>query len=209
MTDHDDPFFLFIGHSDTDGAISNLRTSNIRYRKKLLESRSENWLRIDEILRDANLLGAVVKLTTTACKLMLQDEYADAAMHVFRSLGRVPHIIFIHEAILSDSLETAESLDAGSDVNDAADDPLLDDEEDDELSDVRRAFPSPHYHYPRPSPEMRVKLRQLISDYNLTVSSYKFNAERSVLAARFVEQHDKRLLFRVYVAVRTDLGCRG
>ncbi len=178
MTQDNEPFFLFVASIAAPSAKDKLLASGIPYRRKLLESTPENWDTIAELLEDPNLIGALIKLTSRTCDLLMMDRYAPQARRLLQSLREVRHMIFVHESILTG--ERAEQV------------PLEDD-------DIEFSFLYDDYYFNPPSGDVRDRFRDLVNTYNLNLMPYKTNAEMSVLAGSFIEDSNKRLLFRVYV----------
>lgn len=237
MVDHREPFFLFIGHGDSEAATSKLKVSNILYKKKLLESHPENWLAIGEMLQDENLVGVLVKLNRNTCKMLVSDEYAESAGRLLSSLSKMRHIVFMHESVLADPVELLEGLeDPGEDVNDYRewwqkshfDDhhaydsrkimQQLTEQEGNvfywlqyghtlgdsviSLATIRAQIPSilaKLKECVRLPTEARLRVRELIIRHNLNLVLYLSADEWSTAAAAFIEDNDKKLLFRVYV----------
>jgi hypothetical protein len=111
-------------------------------------------------------------------------EYGEVAPALLTAIGRVRHVAFVHETVLSGDAEAPES-DAVS---------IFDDEEDDSYYNY---FVN-HYFTPPPD-DIRLPVNQLFEDKGLNVVPYRTNAEMSVLSAAFIEDNEKNLLFRLYV----------
>jgi hypothetical protein len=170
VTDRKDPFFLFIGSTVPDTATSSLKASGIHYRWKRLESLPDNWKQILEYLQDSVLIGVVVKLTSQNYESMVATKYASAALDIIESLGKVRHIVFVHESVLR-----------GIDER-----PKLPDDPD-------------HYTYldyitspfRPPEEEARLKVNRLLDEYEINLVPYRTNAEMSVLALAFIDENEK------------------
>ncbi|WP_157555586.1 hypothetical protein [Herbidospora yilanensis] len=188
-TEHSDvdPFFIFIGNVDRESATGKLKSTGVKYVKKMLESSPENWLTIDEQLTKPGLLGALVKLTASTCELLVRENYSIPALKILRSLQTISHAIYIHDGVFSDESNITTRLGVPHNITNIFGEEeriiLWQDEQ------VLRAV----------SADVREKVRSLLREYDLTIVPYKTNAELSVLVAKFVEQHDKRLLFRIYI----------
>lgn len=176
------PVFLFIGNVDIDAAMSKLRAAHVPYRRKAFESTPANWQRIVDLVQTPGLRGVVTVANGTAWRRFLGDDYRDVALRLFEAMSQVPHIVLVHEAVMSGS-------------SDAPDEPVA---EDDEGSDdwlVERQFAG----WPQPTEDQRRQVLEIFESRRITVLPYKTNAERSVLAADFLDAHERDLLFRVYV----------
>lgn len=172
MQTEQNPFFLFLGNCDREGAVSKLKAAGWEYKRKMLESRLENWESIFSLLATDNMSGVIVKLNNTTYNLMARPEYSKATKKLFKTLQNVPHIIFIHE-----SLYTGISVD----------DSVV--EENDYYYDV----------FCLPKQEIIEQINDLIEQHDLNVVLYKKNAELSVIASEFIDQNEKNLIFRLYV----------
>jgi len=179
-TDSAGKFFLFIGGTTSDAATSILKTSGIYYRQKMLQSTPENWEEITSLLKDPNLVGAVGKLTNRQFEPLLSPTYLKVGKELFASLGVVEHILFIHQALLTGEDPSEESPP---------------DPEDETYIDflVQADYFSP------PKDKVRKKVLGLLEDCGVNIVPYETNAELSVLAAAFIEDHERNLLFRIYV----------
>jgi len=208
------PFFLFIGGSDHEGAVSKLKAAGFGYKKKLMESRVENWDTIVSLLSDDNLTGVLVKLRTHTYKLIANGRYAGAGERLFTALKKVPHIIFVHETCMfgtDDEEETGEGQQTDEEILShdeltrlqAIYEPVPD--EDDEWDwddDLDRSAGRWNYHghvFEPPSPDVRNHVNALLSKHDLNVVPYVKNAELTVMALAFIDQNEKNLIFRVYV----------
>ncbi|MEE1805625.1 hypothetical protein [Streptomyces sp. BE133] len=175
-------FFLFIGSSTSDAAVSKLKTANVHYRIKRLESYPENWQKIIDLLEDPLLVGVVAKITGSVYGLIDRSDYAECAPRLLEALGKTNHVAFIHETIL-----------LGEDEVDSTDVPQDDEYEEWTREDFYREY------FRNPPAEVRERVESLLHAQNIQVTPFKTNAEVSVLAASFIDDHDKNLLFRIYV----------
>jgi hypothetical protein len=68
-------FFLFIGSTKMDAALSKLKAADVLYRQKRLESGPTNWRAILELVEDPALIGVVAKITGDNYRTLLDPEY--------------------------------------------------------------------------------------------------------------------------------------
>lgn len=177
-------FFLFIGSTTADAAVSKLKASGVFYRQKMLESKPANWQSIVELVEDRALIGVLAKLTAQNYRLLARDhDYGDVSVALLSALGKVRHVVFVHEAVL-----------AGGDTSPES--PALSVFDDEEESFYE--YLANHYFSPPPD-EVRDLVNQLLHSHGVHVVPYKTNAELSVLSAAFIEDNEKNLLFRLYV----------
>lgn len=187
MTEPTQRYFLFIGTSNTETAVSKLKASGIYYRQKKMESRPENWELIVEILKDSNLAGVVGKLTAQVYRMIVQPSYEGIAVRLFQALARKPHVLFVHEAVLAGDSSPAEP-------------PLNDHSEyDDEYDDESYVSFLLRHEMKAPDADTRSAVNSLLDNARVNVVPYRRNAELSVLASAFIDDNEKSLLFRVYV----------
>lgn len=170
--------FLFLGDSEAGGAVSQLAIADIPYIKKRLESRVLNWEAIVDILREQPLIGVLVKLNSKSMERMCLDEYAEVREHLFAGIATHPHIVFVHESFY-------EAAVMDSDVEDA------------EVEEHDDWFGSDYF---KPLSEHVTSLvTDLLERHDVQVVPYARNVEINVLAASFVEEQQRNVLFRFYV----------
>jgi len=167
-------FVLFVGNTLPDAAVSRLKASGVYYMQKKLESNAANWQEIRELVDDKSLKGVVAKLTGANFPVMLRPSHADVAAQLMASLGGVPHVMFVHETILTGKEITPS--DDGEDEGDFY-----------------------YYSFDEVPDEIRREVLSFLEANEINVVPYRTNAELSVLAASFIEDHEKNLLFRIYV----------
>ena len=183
-------FFLFIGNATSDAAVSKLKASGLIYVQKKLESNPANWEAIIGLIEDGGLLGVIGKLTADNYRLMVRTDYSDVAARLFSALGKVRHVVFVHESVLADGRQSPDSsvgaADRGQDTDDS------------DSEDTYYDYLAEHYFEP-PSDEVRETVNESLSASAVNVITYRSNAELSVLAASFIEDNERNLLFRIYV----------
>jgi hypothetical protein len=180
----DEPIFLFIGNSDREAAVSKLKASGIRYRRKMLESRPENWDSIALLLESRHLKGVVGKLTSYVYDLIATPTYRGRAVRIFDAISRTPHAIFVHESVLTGEEYHPPEVES---------DEYPEEDFEEYMDLVRAQYLSP------PAEEVRVAVNKLLEEHRVNVVPYKTNAEMSVLTVAFIEDIERNLLFRVYV----------
>ena len=168
------PFFLFLGDSDREAVTSKLKAAGWEYQKKRLESRLKNWESIFFYLDKDNLAGVLTKITNTTYRVLAQPEYAEATEELFSRLQHVPHMIFIHEALFT-GIDTPRTSDIEEDF-----------------------YYDPNY-FTHPPANVREHINKLLDQYELNVVPYRKNVELAVMAAAFVDQNERNLIFRLYV----------
>jgi hypothetical protein len=126
------------------------------------------------------LIGVVAKLTTHTYKLIVRADYEHVATRLFRALGQVRHVVFVHDAVLT-----------GRDERPEEEPEYADETYYDYLRSVGYFAPPP--------PDVRLAVNALLETNHVNISPYSTNAEMEVLAAAFVEDNEKNLLFRIYV----------
>lgn len=141
----------------------------------MLESKPENWNLIADQLESEGLVGVIVKLTVSTYELLVGDLHERTSDRICTALAKVPHILLVHEAVL-----TGET-------------PNRPDSDDEDLS-----FFTARYFTP-PKKETREAVDELVERHGLHVVPYRTNAELDVLATAFISDHERNLLFRVYV----------
>src|SRR5690349_3016739 len=99
MTSNPDDYFLFIGSADSESATTRLRASGAIYRKKLLNSRPENWVEIVDLITSPHNRGTLVVLSANTYAQNCTASYEPVARHLLDSLVGRPHVIFVHEEV--------------------------------------------------------------------------------------------------------------
>jgi hypothetical protein len=175
------PFYLGIGSVFSESVISKLATAGSHYVSKLLQSGPRNWEQILHLLEREELVGAVCKLTGNDYGQILRPEFNGVAERLFARLGDVPHLVLVHEAV------------AGP--------PLVPDVEFDELpwnEDVWNDVQA-RAHFGDMDPVVQSQVHEILQRHNVAITTYKTNAEASVLASAFVVDLQDNLIFRIYV----------
>ncbi|MGN6499201.1 MAG: hypothetical protein ACTHKM_03530, partial [Tsuneonella sp.] len=90
-------FFLFLGGADTEGVTSKLKTSEIAYKNKLLNSSIDNWKTILKLLNAPGLAGVVMTLPASTMRVAVSESYLEMTRKILGIVANFPHIIFIHE----------------------------------------------------------------------------------------------------------------
>lgn len=178
-------FYLAVGSVLSESVTTKITTAGNEYRSKMLASNPENWWKIVNILRNSDLLGAIVKLTANDFERIQRERYSEVSIAMFAELARRPHLIVVHEAVVgagNHELPAAEGQPEGEDWggwtwNEHA----------------------AREHFGTLDSDVRDHVLKLLTDHGLTVATYKKNAEASILAASFVEDTQSNLLFRIYV----------
>jgi hypothetical protein len=172
-------FFLLIGPTwKGEAATDKLRASGIPYEWKRLNSSPQNWESILSLVQQPSLMGIVAKLGSNIYDLIATSGYSNIAQHLFQAIGNVAHAIFIHEDILR------EHFDLRYDENNPS---------------KYWAVKELRDHFPPLSQNVREIVSELFETCRINVVPYRTNAELSVLATAFIDDHEKNLLFRVYV----------
>jgi len=180
--DPSQPLVLLIGTLDKEGILSALKTAGWQYKIKRLDSSPENWASINSYFGTFNIRCALVKLTGISCELLTSLQYQDLRDRLLTNLALVPHIIFMHEELLSEEGDRE-----GKDTNEESH--IEWDTEDD-------LWPISIY---TPSIETRKAAIEVLAARNLKVVPYRRNAELTVMASLFLADAEEGLLFRLYV----------
>ncbi len=192
MTYASHEFFLFVGSTDSEAATTRLRANGGFYRKKLLNSRPENWLDIAAMIASPQNRGTLVALTGNDYQNMCRPEYEEAAREVLDSLRGRPHLVFVHEAVfLTDEQRAASDSEQVDRATQADVTPRLTD--DDYYGMTKEEF------FGSVPEDVRQRVNRMLRERELEVIPYRTNAERSIVASTFIEDNERRLLFRVYV----------
>lgn len=185
-------FFLFLGSTDSESATTRLRASGSVYRKKMLNSLPQNWRQIVDLIHSPQNQGTLVTLTSGDYGSIQSPEYRDLAKELLDGLARIPHVIFIHEAVFltPEQRKAAESehIDRAALV-----DVTLRFDDEDYFGMSREEF------FGEIPDDLRQEVNTMLRERGLNVVPYRSNVERSIIASSFLEDHERHLLFRLYV----------
>ncbi|WP_225411826.1 hypothetical protein [Stigmatella hybrida] len=173
------PLVLLIG-VESEGIVSALKTAGRQYKIKKLDSGSENWDSIVAYLDRFDVRCVLVKLNGRVYDLLVHPDYESARERLLDRLARLPHAIFVYEELLFDSPPKQPEL---------LQPELLEDDES--------AYFWLSFH--RPKEDVRKTANTLLSNRGLNVLPYRRNAELTVMAAKFVEDAEHGLIFRLYI----------
>lgn len=184
-----DEFFLLVGGASSESTTSRITTEGHRYRRKLLDSRAENWRVITELIRDPQLKAVIMVLNRNDYERFLLDDYLTAGNEMLDALQNVPHVIFVHEQVFF--AEHERSRESSQNTVDA---PLTSTEP------VRwYDIMTPEEFFGEVSDETRSAINSSLTSRQLNVLPYRTNAERSIMAGKFLADLDRHMLFRVYI----------
>lgn len=185
-------FFLFLGATDSESATTRLRASGVIYRKKMLKSRPDNWKQIVELIVSPQNRGTLVTLTSGDYDSIQSPNYQVVAQSLLDGLAKIPHVIFIHEAVFL-TPEQRKAAD-GEYIDRAA------------LMDITPRFDAEEYFgmsrqdfFGEVPDGLRQHVNTMLRERGLNVVPYRTNVERSIMANRFLEDNERHLLFRFYV----------
>jgi hypothetical protein len=181
--------FLLIGSDDRDFSVNRLKVAGIPYRRKSLYSRPENWEKIIQLLEDPNLTAVIGKLGSNNFKTIATPEYANVATRLFEALGKKPHLLLSHTAVL----EGTDELPVSAEIAE-----LLTQEQDDEAHEEYIAYLRASFLAP-PTEAVRQSVLAILNDKNVSITPYNTNAEAATLAGSFIDDYENNLLFRIYV----------
>jgi hypothetical protein len=174
-------FFLLIGSTwQREAATNKLRATGTPYKWKRLDSGPSNWESVLSILHEPSLAGVIGRLNNQVYESIASPHYKDIAAPLFQSMGNVAHVMYVHEAILTGEYP-------------------VEPEDYEDGSEEYWAAMERRYSFIPPSKEVRDTVAELFARYRINVVPYRTNAEVSVLASAFIDDHEKNLLFRVYV----------
>ncbi|MCL9861900.1 hypothetical protein MX031_24370 [Ralstonia solanacearum] len=66
-----EPLTLLLGWVDHEGIVSSLKSSRRVYKKKLLESKPENWDSISDYFEQSTVSCVLMKITANVCYLLM------------------------------------------------------------------------------------------------------------------------------------------
>ncbi len=157
-----------------------------RYIHKVLNSTTpENWQKTTDIIADDRVSASIVKLTKLTYKMICDDDYYTIAEEMFRQLAEKPHLILVHEEVVGYLMHVDE-----------------DERQAEERDILKYRYWEGHLitdAFGEVADDLREKVHHLLDKHGLEITTYKRNAEASVLAASFIDDLTSNLLFRCYI----------
>ena len=182
MTDNS-PFVLMLDNTSPNSATARIKASGGRYIRKRLQSKPDNWEKIQSLLTSPDLICVIGKLNTAVFNQLVSDQYSQVALPLLDSLSKVPHLLFAHESVLTGIVSPTQDEDQVEPVDDLYD---------------RYGYPL-HFGFNYPSTEVRNAASQHFADRQIQIVPCSTNAEFEVMSDGFVADSQRNLLFRVYV----------
>lgn len=105
MLDTTKPLILLLGDVDSEGVTSKLAAIGKQYKKKLLRSSVNNWELILKDFDNFSVREIIGKLNNRTYELIASDQYNNVVDRLFQKIAKFPHIIFVHECLLSGNNE--------------------------------------------------------------------------------------------------------
>lgn len=200
MTSDVADYFLFVGSADSESATTRLRAGGVVYRKKLLNSKPENWTRIVDLIGAPHCRGILVVLTGRDYEAMCRPEYHALARELLDALVARPHILLVHEAVfLTDEQRQAADGQRSDGTGRVGVGTIFDDVGDDDFGPIDDDFFRMDEYFSAIPDDVRVQVNTMMRERELNVAPYRTNVERSILASGFLEDNERHLLFRLYV----------
>ena len=91
---------LFLGKADTEGVTIRLKAVGALYKRKMLESRVENWEKIIAIFHEFNVSSVIVKLTATTFRVLCEERYSEVREKLLTLIASKPNLFLGHESLL-------------------------------------------------------------------------------------------------------------
>ncbi len=104
------PLVLLLGRVAHEGVVSALSAAGRQYKEKHLESGIRNWRSILRYFERFTVREVLWKLTGEAYELLLNPDYRSARDELLGRISSVPHVLFVHQGLLSGRDETGLSL---------------------------------------------------------------------------------------------------
>ncbi len=183
------PLVLLLGNVDHEGITSSLKSSGDQYKKKLLDSKAENWQTIVEYFREFTIRAVVIKLNAPVYERLASPEYHPVARELLSHIATSRHMAFVFEDLLSGREQNNEQRDSFVAARAG-----IDESDDEELRLHRQVFG-----LYQPDSGVLSAVNELLRSYQLSLVPYRTNAEVTVIATQFLNDALEGLLFRVYV----------
>ncbi|MBH0017345.1 hypothetical protein [Pseudoalteromonas sp. NGC95] len=180
---------LFLGHADREGVTAKLKAVGTRYKRKMLESTTDNWKTIISFFDQYEVTSVVVKMTNTAFGIFVAPHYGSLVNDLLTRVSKVPNLFLAHESLIT-GIDSYEQNQRDQKLDDF--DPDLEPEYEYMDSFYDGLFTPP-------DSDTRTSVISLLENYGLTLIPYKKNVELSLLASSFIDQNESNLIFRIYI----------
>lgn len=100
MLDPEKPLVLLLGWVDHEGILSSLKATGRQYKKKLLDSRPENWETIASLFSEFKVSSVLGKFSGHVLSLLVNPDYATVRDGLFKHIGSVPNQVFIYDDLV-------------------------------------------------------------------------------------------------------------
>lgn len=95
------PLVLLLGHLEHEGILSTLHTAGMQYKRKMLESKPENWQDICGYFGQFQIKAVLLKLNRPSVNLLTQKSYWKVRDELLAKVGSVPALAFIYQGLLT------------------------------------------------------------------------------------------------------------
>jgi hypothetical protein len=184
-----EPLVLLLGNVDHEGVTSALKLGGGQYKKKVLNSRPENWESIIEIFNEFTVRAVIVKLNAHVYDLIAHPGYTDVAARLFARVSTSRHAVFVFEDLLSGQASNHKKR--SSYIRQKMD------FDDSDLEDLD--FYGRHFGMYQPAVNVLTNANEMLASHRLNLIPYKTNAEITVAATQVLKEYLEGLLFRLYV----------
>ncbi len=180
---------LLLGNVDHEGITSALKSGGGQYKKKLLNSRPENWASIDELFDEFSVRAVIVKLNARVYDLIARPEYLEVTKKLFGRFSTSRHAVFVFEDLLSGQASNQKKR---ADYTKQKMDFDVSDHED-------LDFYMSHFGMYQPAINVLTIVNENLRSHGLNLIPYRTNAEVTVAATQILQEAFEGLLFRLYV----------
>lgn len=186
---------LFLGNADNDGVLAKLKATGTLYKRKMLESKKQNWATIIKYFDNYNVTAVAAKLTNYTYSFLCDATYKEVGGNLFGKISKVPNIFMAHEFLITgeitDEFDTNNRRSEPFTKDQIPLSPINDDTYFEDQFDIGYFKP--------PDEETRTKVVQILKAHNIQLMPYKTNAELTIIVTSFLEQNEQNLIFRIYV----------
>lgn len=99
VLDPKQPLVLLLGWIEHEGITSALKAAGRQYKRKMLDSKPENWTAIAALFEQYEISCVLGKLSPQVCKLLSDTNYAQCRTPLFERIASVPSMFFAYEDI--------------------------------------------------------------------------------------------------------------
>ena len=162
------------------------RMAGLVVRQRAFYPHRQNWETITPLVRDPRLVAAIIKLDASEYTAISGPEYEPAANQLFGELSKVPHVVFVPQSIALPKRHPPNSPMSKKPVSTKSRRSASDKVRATSLSRVAGQTAS-------------ARAAAILRKHSINVMPFETERDMRVLAAEFLDDVERNLLFRIYL----------